>query len=75
MKMKGKIEWLVPQNWQGRKFYQVTVDGRAYDCWSRGIEDKKVGDEIEFDVIEESDGRLSMRFVSQGRGASGVSCS
>jgi hypothetical protein len=70
--MKGKIERLVPQNWQGRKFYQVTVDDRAYDCWSRGMEDKKVGDEIEFDVIEEN-GRLTMRFISS-RGAGGVGC-
>jgi hypothetical protein len=69
MKMKGKIEQLVPQKWQGRKFYQVTVDDRAYDCWSRGMEDKKVGDEIEFDVIEEN-GRLTMRFIS----SRGVGC-
>ena len=71
--MKGKIERLMSQIWQGRKFYPVTVDDRSYDCWSRGIQDKKVGDEIEFDLIEEN-GRLTMRFIPSGGAGGAAGC-
>ena len=48
-KVTGTISFIEQKKWQDKTFHEVVVNGQRYSCWQNSF-NKKVGDEITFEV-------------------------
>jgi hypothetical protein len=72
--MKGTIKTIERKSWtnpQGNvvPFAEVHVeeDGRLFTFWGAGIEQKMIGDEIEFDITEKQPGKFTGKLVGASK--------
>lgn len=52
-----KVENIIPKNWQGREFAELTLDGKVYSCWSNAWKSLKIGDDIQGEIVDKGPGK------------------